>query len=80
MIDLGRFHASPGMSSEGFNLLRARGLTRVGVGGGTEHEQITVHHVPLAEVPAFVAAKRAEGVHMDVKLFLLLAGSLLSGE
>ncbi len=77
MIDLGRFYASPGMSSEGFNLLRAEGLTRVGAGGGTEHEQIVVHHVPLAEVAAFVAAKRAEGVRMDVKLLLLLAGSLL---
>jgi ADP-ribose pyrophosphatase len=27
MVDLGRFHASSGMSSEGFTLLRAEGLT-----------------------------------------------------
>ena len=27
MVDLGRFHASPGMSSEGFTLLRAEGLS-----------------------------------------------------
>jgi ADP-ribose pyrophosphatase len=33
-----------------------------------------VHRVPLAEVPAFVAAKRAEGAEVDVKLLLLLAG------
>lgn len=77
MIDLGRFHASPGMSSEGFNLLRAKGLTRVGEGGGVEHEEIVVHHVPLGDVPAFVAQKRAEGVAIDVKLLLLLASNLL---
>ena len=69
---LGRFYASPGMSSEGFTLLRASGLTRVGEGGGIEGEDIVVHHVPLAEVPAFVEEKRAEGCAMDVKLLLLL--------
>jgi ADP-ribose pyrophosphatase len=55
MVDLGRFHASPGMSSEGFTLLRAEGLTRVGPGGGVAGESIKVHLVPLAEVPAFIA-------------------------
>ncbi len=74
MTDLGRFSASPGMSSESFTVLRAEELTRVGEGGGVGSEDIVVHHVPLAEVPAFVAAKRAEGVAMDVKLLLLLAG------
>ena len=78
MIDLGRFHASPGMSSEGFALLRAEGLTRVGEGGGVEGEDIVVHHVPLGEVAAFVAAKRAEGYAMDAKLLLLLGGGMLS--
>lgn len=77
MADLGRFHASPGMSSEGFTLLRAEGLTKVGEGGGTDHEDIVVHRVPLAEVPAFVERKRAEGVAMDVKLLLLLGSGFL---
>lgn len=77
MVDLGRFHASPGMSSEGFTLLRAEGLTRVGDGGGVAGEEIQVHHVPLAEVSAFVARKRVEGCAMDVKLLLLLAGGIL---
>jgi ADP-ribose pyrophosphatase len=77
MVDLGRFHASPGMSSEGFTLLRAEGLTRTGDGGGVESEEIIVHRVPLAEVPAFVAAKRAEGAAVDVKLLLLLGGRAL---
>lgn len=78
MTALGRFHSSPGMVSEAFTLLRAEGLERVGEGGGTEHEEIEVHRVPLAEVPAFVAAKRAEGCAVDVKLLLLLSASLLA--
>jgi ADP-ribose pyrophosphatase len=80
MVALGRFHASPGMSSEGFTLLRAEGLTRTGDGGGVPGEEIQVHQVPLADIPAFVAAKRAAGVAIDVKLLLLLAGDLLSAQ
>lgn len=74
---LGFFHSSPGMVSEGFTLVRAHRLTRVGEGGGTEHEDIVVHRVPVAEVPAFVAARRGEGLAVDVKILLLLAETLL---
>jgi ADP-ribose pyrophosphatase len=74
---LGRFASSPGMVSETFTLVRATGLTKVGDGGGDEGEGIVVHRVPLAEVPAFVAAKRAEGLFMDVKLLTLLGASLV---
>jgi ADP-ribose pyrophosphatase len=77
MTDLGHYHSSPGMVSEGFTLLRAEGLTRTGAGGGVEGEEIKVHRVPLDEIPAFVAAKRAEGCAIDVKMLLLLAGDLL---
>ena len=76
MISLGRFHASPGMSSEYFTLLRAEGLVRVGNGGGVEGEDIVVHRVPLAELPDFVERKRREGVAMDAKLLLLLGGAI----
>ena len=77
METLGVFHSSPGMVTEGFTLLRAHGLTKVGAGGGDAHEDIVVHRVPLAEIAGFVAAKRAEGLAMDVKLLLLLAGDWL---
>ena len=78
MQDLGFYFSSPGMVSEGFTLLRAEGLTRTGDGGGVEGENIVVHRVPISEVPAFVAAKRAEGCAIDVKMLLLLAGDLLA--
>ncbi|TGX53383.1 NUDIX hydrolase [Sphingomonas gei] len=77
--DLGFFHASPGMVSEGFTLVRATGLIKVSEGGGVEGEDIVVHRVALADVPALVAQKRGEGVAIDVKLLLLLAESMLTG-
>lgn len=77
MVNLGRFHASPGMSAEGFTLVRAEGLTKVGEGGGVAGENIQVHRVPLDQVPTFLQAKRAEGACADVKLLLLLASEFL---
>ena len=75
---LGEFYSSPGLVTEGFTLIRAHGLTRIGEGGGIEGEEdINVHRIPLAEVPAFVAARRAEGMAVDVKILLLLAETML---
>jgi ADP-ribose pyrophosphatase len=78
MINLGRFHASPGMSSEGFTLLRAEALERISEGGGVAGEDIRVHRVKLSDAPDFVERKRGEGVAADVKLLLLLAGNMLA--
>lgn len=75
--ELGFFHSSPGMNSEGFTLVLAHDLVKVGDGGGADDEDIEVHLVPRAELPAFVAAKRAAGVAMDVKMLVLLADTLL---
>ena len=69
---LGDFHASPGMLSEGFTLVRAHGVTRSGDGGGTENEDINVHLVARGDIPAFIEEKRAEGLAVDVKLLLFL--------
>lgn len=69
--ELGEFFSSPGMTSERFTFVRATGLTRVGDGGGIEGEDITVHRVKLADVPAFVAAKRREGIAVDAKVAVL---------
>ena len=70
---IGEFASSPGMVSETFTLVRAHGLTKVHEGGGVEGENITVHRVPLADVPAFMLEKRAQGLVMDVKLLGLLS-------
>jgi ADP-ribose pyrophosphatase len=75
---IGKFASSPGMVSETFTLVRAIGLTQVGEGGGEEGENITVHRVPLSGIADFVAARRAEGMFMDVKLLTLLGGGLLA--
>ncbi len=68
---IGEFFSSPGMVSESFTLVRATGLTKVGDGGGVDGENIIVHRVALAQLPAFVADKRAEGCVVDVKLLML---------
>lgn len=75
---IGQFYSSPGMVAEGFTLVRAHGLTRIGNGGGNEHEDIEVHLVARDDIPDFVARKRAEGCAIDVKLLLLLANSILA--
>lgn len=77
MTSLGRFHSSPGMVSESFTLLRADRLEKVSDGGGVEGEDITVHRVALADVPAYVAARRHEEFAIDVKLLLLLGSDML---
>ena len=64
------------MVAESFTLVRATGLSRIGAGGGTEGEDIVTHLVPRDEIAGFVAAKRAEGVGIDVKLLMLLGASL----
>ena len=78
VTNLGTFYASPGMVSECFHLVRAEGLTKVSDGGGVDGENITVHRVPLADVAAFVAERRAAGTAIDVKLLTLLGVSLLA--
>lgn len=74
----GEFFSSPGMISESFTLMVATGLSRVGDGGGVDGEDIIVHRVPLADIADFVAAKRAEGCGIDVRVAMLLAGGLLN--
>ncbi|MES2336772.1 MAG: NUDIX hydrolase [Pseudomonadota bacterium] len=77
VTSLGEFVSSPGMVSESFSLVRARGLTRVSAGGGIDGEGITVHRVPLTGIADYVAARRADGMAIDVKLLMLLGGGLI---
>lgn len=76
--NLGRFCSSPGMTSETFTLLRATDLTRIGEGGGTDSEDITVHRVKLSDVADFVANKRDERCIIDVRMLALLGAGWLA--
>ncbi len=69
---VGEFYSSPGMVSESFTLFTAHDLVRVGEGGGTEGERITVHRVPLARIGDAIAQWRARGLGIDVRLLTLL--------
>ena len=60
---------SSGMSSERIAFVRASGLVRVGPGGGDDSEDITVHEVPRAGAPSWLAGKLAEGYELDPKLW-----------
>lgn len=71
---LAGFYSSPGMVAEGYTLVRAHGVQP---GGTNSEEDILVHLVAPDEVASFIAAKRAEGLAIDTKLLLLLAGDLL---
>ena len=74
---VGEFWSSPGMVSESFTLLKAHGLTRVGEGGGTASEDITVHRVPLSTIAEAIAGWRAQGLAIDVRMLTLLGPGLL---
>lgn len=75
---IGEFASSAGMVSETFTLVRAYDLTRVGEGGGVDHEAIVTHRIPLRQIADFVRAKREQGCFMDVKLLTLLGAGLLA--
>ncbi len=74
---LGDFYSSPGMVSESFYFVKARGLTKVSEGGGVDGENIIVHRVALDSLAHFIASKRAEGCAMDAKLLTLLGSQLI---
>lgn len=67
---------SAGLTSEFIHLFQATGLTRRHEGGGTAVEDITVHHVPLAGLRAWLKERENEGKVIDFKIHaaLWLAG------
>ena len=75
--EIGEFWSSPGMVTESYTLLKATGLTRVGDGGGTDHEEIVVHRVPLERMSQVIAEHRARGNAIDSKLLMLIGGTVL---
>jgi ADP-ribose pyrophosphatase len=61
--------SSAGMCTEIVTLCLATGLRKSGAGGGIGHERISVHEVPLAEAPQWLAARAATGALVDPKVY-----------
>lgn len=66
-------YTSPGLTNEFIHLYRATDLTREHEGGGIDHEQITIHHVPIDRVDAWLAERVAEGLGVDTKVYTAAA-------
>jgi nicotinamidase/pyrazinamidase len=64
--------SSAGLSDERLLMFRAHGISKVGDGGGVEHEDIRVHLVPLADVPGWLVLKQGEGYVVDLKVWSAL--------
>ncbi len=61
--------SSAGLTSEVTTLVLATGLRQVSAGGGVAGENITVHRIPLARVPEWLAERAASGVLIDHKIY-----------
>lgn len=58
-----------GITNEVVTLFRARGLTKVGEGGGDDTEDIVVHEVPLDGIDAWLNERHREGLLIDPKVY-----------
>jgi len=76
MVELAEGPVAVGVSDETVRFFHARGLTRVGAGGGDDTEDITVHEVALGDLAAFLADGKRRGLDVDAKIF---AGLYLIG-
>jgi ADP-ribose pyrophosphatase len=79
MVHLFEGPIAVGVSDEAVAFFHARGLTRVGDGGGDDTEDILVHEVPPSELMPFLTARAEAGMGVDPKIFagLFLAGLAL---
>lgn len=63
---------APGLTNEILHLVRVDGLTRVHAGGGVGHEEIVTHVVPLADIDAWLEAKRRAGLQVEPRIYTAL--------
>lgn len=61
--------STAGLSDERLIFYVAHGVKKTGPGGGDEHEDITVHLVPLAEVETWLSAQEQTGRVIDLKIW-----------
>ncbi|HUY36935.1 MAG TPA: NUDIX hydrolase [Pirellulales bacterium] len=60
---------SAGLATEMVAFFQCAELSKVGAGGGVEHEQIEIHEVHLAEVAEWLETQARRGVLIDPKVF-----------
>lgn len=61
--------SSAGLTSELVTLFVAKGLRRVGQGGGVHNESITIHEVPVDKAKDWLLEQAAHGKLVDHKVF-----------
>jgi nicotinamidase/pyrazinamidase len=61
--------SSAGLTDEMIFFLVATGLSKVTAGGGVDDEKITVHEVPLNELPEWIETQRQRGCLVDARLY-----------
>jgi ADP-ribose pyrophosphatase len=67
-----RCPTSAGISDEIAVFIRCDDLVQTGPGGGTASENITVHRVPAADIDRWLDKQRAQGKHLDPKIYSAL--------
>lgn len=60
---------SSGITNERMAYVMAENLRRIDDGGGVPGENIIVHQVPMATLDAWLAARAAEGMMIDPKIY-----------
>jgi ADP-ribose pyrophosphatase len=60
---------APGLTSEIVTFVRARGLRKVGPGGGVGGEQIRVHEVPLDQASSWIGQRVREGLLVSLQVY-----------
>ena len=63
---------SAGMTPETTHFFAATELSRETAGGGTDSEDITVHHVPLKDLMSWLKEKEEQGLLIDFKIHAAL--------
>lgn len=62
--------SSPGLTTEMVSFYLADGLQKISDGGGSEHESITVHRIPLSMVHGWLMEQTGQGKVVDPKIFM----------
>ncbi len=63
---------SAGISNEQITFFLATDLKKIAPGGGDDSEEITVHEVPLDEIPTWLLDRQEQGLLIDLKVYSVL--------